>query len=127
MMRSSGPTALAALALGASLAVSACGSGTDSSQTTTAGGGKVTYLGKESIPKDPAERYFQQVCLSCHATGVGPIITGRELPPEAVKQFVRTGSRGMPAFTEAMLDDETLDGIARIVATSKAPATPAAQ
>lgn len=130
MMRSSRPAALAALAalaLGATLAITACGSGSDSSKPTPAGTGKVTYLGKESIPKDPAQRVFQQVCLSCHATGVGPVITGRNLPPEAVKLFVRNGNRAMPAFTEAMLDDETLDGIARIVATSKAPATPAAQ
>ena len=87
----------------------------------------MTYLDKSSIPQDPAEMVFQQTCMSCHATGVGPVITGRDLPPEAVKLFVRNGSRGMPAFTESMLDDETLDAVARLVAASTAPSSPPTQ
>lgn len=108
--------------LGSALVVSACGRGDGESKTSTDGGGKrVTYLGKESIPMDPAERYYEQVCMACHATGVGPEIRGRELPAEAVKMFVRNGSRGMPAFPESMLDDATLDGVAQLVSASKTP------
>lgn len=106
------------------VALAACGS---SSETASAGDkGKLTYLGKESIPKDKAEMVFQQTCMACHATGVGPVILGRDLPPEAIKLFVRHGNRAMPAFTEAMIDDETLDRVAEMVSKSKAPATQAA-
>lgn len=87
----------------------------------------MTYQDKNSIPQDPAEQVYEQVCMGCHATGVGPVITGRDLPPEAVKLFVRNGSRAMPAFTEAMIDDETLDRVAQLVAASEGPTAPAAQ
>lgn len=119
------PHPLAAVALAAVFAASACGSGEGSPEAGASG--KVTYLDKSSIPQDPAEMVFQQTCMSCHATGVGPVITGRDLPPEAVKLFVRNGSRGMPAFTESMLDDETLDAVARLVAASTAPSSPPTQ
>lgn len=113
------------LAAGIVLALSACGPRSETPKSNAKG--KVTYLDKTSIPKDSAEMVFQQTCMSCHATGVGPVITGRNLPPEAVKSFVRHGNRAMPAFTEAMLDNETLDRVAQLVATSKAPPAPTAQ
>lgn len=109
------PALAPALAL---VALSACSKPTE---TPATGGLKVTYLGKESIPKDEAQMVFQQTCMGCHATGVGPVITGRELPPEAIKQFVRNGNRAMPAFTQATIDDETLDRVAQLVFESKAP------
>jgi len=113
------------LAVGAVLALSACGPGSESPKQSAKG--KVTYLDKSSIPTDSAEMVFQQTCMSCHATGVGPAITGRNLPPEAVKSFVRNGNRAMPAFTESMIDNETLDRVAQLVATSKATPAPTAQ
>jgi len=113
------------IALAPALILCACGSKTESGGGS--GGQKVTYLGKESIPKDAAQMVFEQTCMACHATGVGPVITGRDLPADAVKLFVRNGNRAMPAFTEAMIDDATLDRVAQIVATSKAPASQPAQ
>lgn len=114
----------ALVALGAMAALSACGSPATKTETGTGGAKKVTYLGKDSIPKDPAERYYKQVCLSCHAAGVGPDIRGRDLPVEAIKMFVRNGSRGMPAFPQSMIDDATLDGVAKLVSASKAEPAP---
>jgi len=122
-----GIQARALIALGSALVLTACGTKTDQPKTGAGGGQKVTYLGKESIPKDKAEMVFQQTCMACHATGVGPVITGRDLPPEAIKTFVRNGNRAMPAFTEAMIDNETLDRVAQMVSTSKAPAPQPAQ
>lgn len=122
MTRARSHLVLSVLAFAACLGLAACGSDSESRDSTV--NAKVTYLDKSSIPEDPAERVFQQTCMSCHATGVGPVITGRNLPPEAVKLFVRNGSRAMPAFTEAMLDDETLDAVARLVAESSAPSSP---
>jgi len=113
------------IAFAPALILCACGSKTESGGGS--GGQKVTYLGKESIPEDAAQMVFQQTCMACHATGVGPVITGRDLPADAVKLFVRNGNRAMPAFTEAMIDDATLDRVAQIVATSKAPASQPAQ
>ncbi|GEM_PF-5571821 len=113
------------IALAPALILCACGSKTESGGG--GGGQKVTYLGKESIPKDTAQMVFEQTCMACHATGVGPVITGRDLPADAVKLFVRNGNRAMPAFTEAMIDEATLDRVAQIVATSKAPASQPAQ
>lgn len=121
MIRLPAPAPMAILALGSSLLLSACGSPSDTSKPA-AGAQKVTYLDKTSIPNDPAEAVFQQVCMSCHAVGVGPVITGRELDVEAVKMFVRNGSRAMPAFTESMIDDATLQQVAELVSKSKAPA-----
>jgi mono/diheme cytochrome c family protein len=112
--------ARALIALGPALVLAACGSKTEQ-PAAGSGGLKVTYLGKASIPKDKADMVFQQTCMACHATGVGPVITGRGLPPEAIKLFVRNGNRAMPAFTEAMIDNETLDRVARMVSESKAP------
>jgi hypothetical protein len=120
MIRLNAPLPLALLALGSSLLLSACGSPSETSKP--AGGLKVTYNDKTSIPKDPAEQVYQQVCMSCHAVGVGPVITGRDLPPEAIKLFVRNGNRAMPAFPESMIDNETLDRVAELVSKSKAPA-----
>jgi hypothetical protein len=109
------------VALGSAFALSACGAPSDGLKADAEGGKKVAYLGKESIPTDPVEQYYQQVCMSCHATGVGPEIRGRQLPVDAVKLFVRNGSRGMPAFPQSMLDDATLDGVAKLVSASKTP------
>lgn len=118
--------AFCVLAVCSALTLAACDTQTGGAD---AGGGanRVTYLGKESIPADPAQMVLEQTCMSCHATGVGPVITGRNLPPDAVKLFVRNGSRAMPAFTEAMLDDETLDAVARLIAESPAPSSPPTQ
>lgn len=114
----------ALVALGSVVALSACGSPAPKTDASTGGGKKVTYLGRDSIPKDPAERYYKQICLSCHAAGVGPDIRGRHLPVETIKMFVRTGSRGMPAFPQSMLDDATLDGVAKLVSASKTEPAP---
>lgn len=114
-------TAPMLVALGSAFALSACGAPSGPPNADAEGGKQVTYLGKESIPQDPVEQYYEQVCMSCHATGVGPEIRGRQLPAEAVKMFVRNGSRGMPAFPQSMLDDATLDGVAQLVSASQTP------
>jgi mono/diheme cytochrome c family protein len=122
MTRIASGAPLAVLTLGSALLLSACNTQAPSASSQTGGGQKVTYLDKTSIPKDKAQMVFEQTCMNCHANGVGPVITGRELPVDAVKMFVRNGNRAMPAFTEAMIDNETLDRVAELVSKSKAPA-----
>ncbi len=68
--------------------------------------------------KSPEEAW-DKTCARCHTTGVGPELRGRELPPEYVQLVVRNGMLAMPAFPHSMLDDATLDGVARFVSKSK--------
>lgn len=61
------------------------------------------------------EGAFEKVCARCHTgreDAVGPDLTANEYDIETLRFFVRHGSGPMPAFTEAMVDNATLDEIA---------------
>ncbi|MBF9153091.1 c-type cytochrome [Novosphingobium jiangmenense] len=64
---------------------------------------------------------WEKTCARCHTTGVGPELRGRALPPEYVASVVRNGMMAMPAFPHTSIDDASLDGVARLVSTSKLP------
>ena len=64
--------------------------------------------------KDGAEVYAK-VCAHCHEHGVAVAIRGRALPPPLITAFVRNGSRAMPAFRQAEIDDATLAKLADYV------------
>ncbi len=66
-----------------------------------------------------SQEAYAKVCAYCHETGVGPLITGRSLPPEYIRAVVRGGNRAMPAFRPTELDDQTLAAVARLVAQSR--------
>lgn len=70
--------------------------------------------------KSPQEAW-EKTCSRCHLTGVGPELRGRALPPEYIQQVVRNGMLAMPAFPHSAIDDATLNGVARLVSTSKMP------
>lgn len=58
---------------------------------------------------------FEKVCARCHTgreDAVGPDLTANEYDVETLRHFVRNGSGPMPAFTEAMVDNASLDEIA---------------
>lgn len=61
--------------------------------------------------RDGAEVYAK-VCGYCHETQVGPQIRKRELPPAYIRAIVRNGSRAMPSFRAAEIDDESLGKLA---------------
>lgn len=67
-------------------------------------------------------RVYDKVCRYCHDAGVGPVIKGRQLPPEYVKRVVRFGNRAMPAFRPTEIDDAALTEVARLIASSAANA-----
>ena len=67
------------------------------------------------------QELWDKTCSRCHLTGVGPELRGRQLPPEYVRMIVRNGFLAMPAFPHSSIDDATLDGVARLVSTSKLP------
>lgn len=63
---------------------------------------------------------FEKVCARCHtgrADAVGPDLLKNAYDADTVKFFVRHGSGPMPAFTESMIDNATLDELAHYVAT----------
>lgn len=64
---------------------------------------------------------WEKTCARCHTTGVGPELRGRALPPEYVTSVVRNGMMAMPAFPHTSIDDASLEGVARLVSTSKLP------
>ena len=69
--------------------------------------------------KDGAEVYTK-MCALCHDTKVGPVLLGRDLDPLYIKLMVRNGSRAMPAFRAAEIDDASLEKLAEY--TSKTAA-----
>jgi len=92
--------ALSAAALVVALAIAGAASAEDPPPTRTASGWS-----------SGAETY-DKVCAYCHDTGVGPALRGRKLPPILVNLFVRNGSRAMPSFRAAEIDDEALAKLA---------------
>jgi mono/diheme cytochrome c family protein len=71
------------------------------------------------------ENVYEKVCGRCHEIGVGPVITGRQLPVEYIQAIVRNGFRAMPAWTEAYIDNKSLQEVAEYIQKSPAPAAPA--
>lgn len=70
------------------------------------------------------ENVYAKVCGHCHepSAGIGPMIKGRQLPPEYIMAIVRHGSRAMPAFTSVYIDDTALLQVAEYVSKASAPA-----
>lgn len=67
-----------------------------------------------------SQETYDKVCAYCHEANVGPVLTGRKLPPEYIRAIVRSGNRAMPAFRPTEIDDEILAGVAKLIATSTA-------
>lgn len=74
------------------------------------------------------ENVYAKVCGHCHepSAGIGPMIKGRQLPPEYIAAIVRHGFRAMPAFTSVYIDDTALRHVAEYVSQASAPATASA-
>ncbi|ELQ3328407.1 TPA: cytochrome c [Pseudomonas aeruginosa] len=68
------------------------------------------------------ENVYAKVCGHCHEHSVGPVIKGRELPPEYISAVVRNGFRAMPAFPASFIDDNALKQVGEYIAKSPAPA-----
>lgn len=75
-------------------------------------------------PANAGQQFYQKVCAKCHETGIGPVITGRNLPAIAYVTIARNGNRAMPAFRLSDIDDATLQQLADYLAST--PARPAA-
>jgi mono/diheme cytochrome c family protein len=69
-------------------------------------------------PRAP-EKIYATVCGYCHGHNVGPVILGRQLPAEAIAQFVRRGQGAMPAFRQTEISDEELKALGAWIQASK--------
>jgi mono/diheme cytochrome c family protein len=75
-------------------------------------------LGQPLPQRSPAKTYAS-ICAYCHGHNVGPILLGRHLPAAAIKDMVRAGRNGMPAFRPSEISPAELDALATWIA--KAP------
>jgi mono/diheme cytochrome c family protein len=64
---------------------------------------------------------YAKICAYCHDVGVGPVIKGRQLPPEYISLVVRQGLRAMPAFRSSFIDDKALQALGEYLSKSPAP------
>ena len=73
--------------------------------------------GNGASPLDPGQRTFLELeCATCHGTDarggpVGPSLAGAD--PDILKNVVRNGPGGMPAYPETTLRDEDLYNLAQ--------------
>jgi len=65
---------------------------------------------------------YQKVCSYCHESGVGPVITGRQLPEAYIQLVVRHGYRAMPSFRSSEINDTALAELARLISETPAAA-----
>ncbi len=84
--------------------------------------GALAFAGTASAAQwQDGGQVYAKVCGYCHEAGVGPVIKGRNLPPEYILRVVRYGNRAMPSFRPSEIDDASLAAVAKLISTS-APA-----
>lgn len=76
-------------------------------------------LGATLAQRSPQKTYAS-TCAYCHGANVGPIILGRHLPADYVRQMVRAGRNAMPAFRPSEISPAELDQLASWISTSSA-------
>ena len=73
--------------------------------------------------------YVKNGCWQCHGFvgqggGAGPALTPNVMPLEAMSNFIRSSSRAMPPYREAMLPEADLVEIHTYLTTVAKPADP---
>ncbi len=64
------------------------------------------------------EQIFGKVCQYCHTEGVGPVLTGRNLPPVYFTTIARNGLNAMTAFRPTELSSDDLEKVANFLSQS---------
>ncbi len=67
---------------------------------------------------ESGEQIFGKICQYCHTQGVGPILTGRNLPPVYFSTIARNGMNAMPAFRPTELSSADLEKVANFLSES---------
>lgn len=78
--------------------------------------GQAQKPGKERTP----EALYATNCGYCHGHNVGPIIRGRNLPPQLIEYMVRNGNSAMPAFKPTEVTPAELAALAEWISRSAA-------
>lgn len=78
-------------------------------------------LGATLAQRSPQKTYAS-TCAYCHGANVGPIILGRHLPADYVRQMVRAGRNAMPAFRPTEISPAELNELAAWVSAAPANA-----
>ncbi len=61
---------------------------------------------------ETGEQIYEKICQHCHTQNVGPVLTGRNLPPIYFATIARNGLNAMPAFRPSELSAEDLEKVA---------------
>lgn len=61
-----------------------------------------------AVKLSDAPKTYQDRCVFCHETNVGPSLRGRGLDPGYVKLVLRNGSRAMPQFRATEVSEQEL-------------------
>jgi mono/diheme cytochrome c family protein len=75
-------------------------------------------LAQEQAGGRAPEAIYAGNCGYCHGHNVGPIIRGRNLPPQLVEYMVRNGNGAMPAFRPTEITPAELAALARWISQS---------
>jgi len=73
---------------------------------------------KDSDSTSAGENIYTKICGRCHDVAIGPVIKGRQLPPEYINHVVRHGFRAMPAFPEPYISNEDLQHLGEYIQQS---------
>ena len=68
---------------------------------------------------ESGEEIFEKICQYCHTQGVGPVLTGRNLPPVYFSVIARNGLNAMPAFRPSELSAADLEKVAVFLSESR--------
>mgnify|MGYP003694997981 CR=1 FL=1 len=71
---------------------------------------------------ESGEHIFDKICQYCHTQGVGPVLTGRNLPPIYFTTIARSGLNAMPAFRPTELSPDDLEKVANYLSQSTSEA-----
>lgn len=91
------------------------------------GGNVLAQTAPSTETQARAQRFYAQVCARCHDTGIGPVITGRNLPAAFYVAMARSGRNAMPAFRVSDIDDATLQALGEYLAATPAHAAQGAK
>lgn len=67
---------------------------------------------------ESGEQIYSKICQYCHTQGVGPVLTGRNLPPVYFRTIARNGLNAMPAFRPTELSSDDLEKVANFLSQS---------
>jgi mono/diheme cytochrome c family protein len=87
---------------------------------TLPSGSSVAATPPPSATPRSGELVYQQSCGYCHGRNVGPVIRGRALPQDYVRQMIRRGQNAMPAFRASEISEPELAAVATFIEKSKA-------